>query len=287
MAWKCAASPRVTEVLVAPGNAGTATEPRMRNVAVAADDVAGLVALAASERVDLTIIGPEAPLDAGLVDHFRAEGLAAFGPTRGAARIETSKAWAKRLMLKAGIPTASARTFTEVADAKAEARRLGTPVVVKATGLAAGKGVVVAQTIAEADEAIADGPAIMQYLRDTVAEEGIGTVESVVFAKYLMFRYVYWHHTARIASAMFNTAVADCLNALGVTALSVHHPLLARLALATQMAGDRSLQRGFFTVTRVIAFDLYYADPATWAGIPGYRGPPQPEGYPDHADPPG
>ena len=153
IAWALRRDDPSLELIAAPGNPGLADLGRC--VSVPVGDVAALADLARRERVDLTVVGPEAPLDAGLVDHFRAEGLAAFGPTRGAARIETSKAWAKRLMLKAGIPTASAQTFTEVADAKAEVRRLAAPVVVKATGLAAGKGVVVAQTIAEADEAIA------------------------------------------------------------------------------------------------------------------------------------
>ena len=171
------------ELIAAPGNPGLAELGR--RVSVPVGDVAALADLARREGVDLTVVGPEAPLDAGLVDHFRAEGLAAFGPTRGAARIETSKAWAKRLMLKAGIPTASARTFTEVDDAKAEVRRLGAPVVVKATGLAAGKGVVVAQTIAEADEAIAmmlESRAFGEAGAEVLVEEFMEGEELSVFA---------------------------------------------------------------------------------------------------------
>src|SRR5437016_14587364 len=112
LAWKCAASPRVTSVLVAPGNAGTAAEAKVRNVNVAAEDVAGLVQLAASEQGDLTIIGPEAPLVAGAVDAFAARGLKCFGPSKAAARLEGSKAFAKEFLRRHRIPPASSATFT-------------------------------------------------------------------------------------------------------------------------------------------------------------------------------
>src|SRR5207253_6119032 len=112
LACKCAASDRVAEVWVAPGNAGTAGEPKVRNVSVAAEDVAELLALARSERIDLTLIGPEAPLVAGVVDAFAAAGLPCFGPRRAAARLEGSKAFAKEFMRRHGIPTAASRTFT-------------------------------------------------------------------------------------------------------------------------------------------------------------------------------
>src|SRR5690348_1647823 len=112
LAWKCAAAARVTEVLVAPGNAGTAAEPKVRNVSIAAEDIAGLVRLAAIERVDLTIIGPEAPLVAGVVDAFVAAGLRCFGPTRACAQLEGSKAFAKAFLRRHRIPTARSMTFT-------------------------------------------------------------------------------------------------------------------------------------------------------------------------------
>ncbi|MCC7215150.1 MAG: phosphoribosylamine--glycine ligase [Burkholderiales bacterium] len=152
LAWKCAQSPRVTEVLVAPGNAGTAREPRMRNVAVQADDVPDLVALAQTERVDLTIIGPEAPLVIGVVDAFEAAGLRCFGPRRAPAQLEGSKAFTKEFLRRHGIPTASYATFTQQSFDPGYVRRQRTPIVVKASGLAAGKGVIIA---ASADEAIA------------------------------------------------------------------------------------------------------------------------------------
>jgi phosphoribosylamine---glycine ligase len=150
LAWKCATAPEVGEVLVAPGNAGTATEPKVRNVSVAADDVSALVRLAAAERVALTIVGPEAPLVAGIVDAFTAAGLACFGPRRSCAQLEGSKAFAKQFLRRHGIPTAQSATFTRESFDAQWLRAQRTPLVVKASGLAAGKGVVIAQSVAEA-----------------------------------------------------------------------------------------------------------------------------------------
>jgi phosphoribosylamine--glycine ligase len=150
LAWKCAASDRVAQVWVAPGNAGTAGEPKVRNFSVAPEDVAELLALARSERIDLTLIGPEAPLVAGVVDAFAAAGLPCFGPTQAAARLEGSKAFAKEFMRRHGIPTADSRTFTRESLDAAWVRGQRAPLVVKASGLAAGKGVVVAGTPEEA-----------------------------------------------------------------------------------------------------------------------------------------
>jgi phosphoribosylamine--glycine ligase len=153
LAWKLLRDDRSIEIIAAPGNPGIAELGRCE--AVAANDVDGLASLAKREGVALTVVGPEAPLEAGIVDHFLTLGLLAFGPTKAAARIETSKSWAKDLMVAGGVPTAAARFFSKSADARAEAKRRGAPVVIKATGLAAGKGVVVAQTLDEADAAIA------------------------------------------------------------------------------------------------------------------------------------
>ncbi|MBS0396475.1 MAG: phosphoribosylamine--glycine ligase, partial [Proteobacteria bacterium] len=150
LAWKVAASPRVAQVLVAPGNAGTATEPKCRNVPVAADDVAALRALALAERIDLTIVGPEAPLVGGIVDQFQAAGLACFGPTRANARLEGSKAFAKEFLSRHRIPTAAYARFTRATFDPAFVRAQRPPIVVKADGLAAGKGVVIAATAEEA-----------------------------------------------------------------------------------------------------------------------------------------
>jgi len=154
LAWKCASASHVSEVLVAPGNAGTAAERKVRNVEVAAEDLAGLTRLAAAERVDLTIIGPEAPLVAGVVDAFEDAGLACFGPRQAAARLEGSKAYAKSFLARHGIPAARSATFTRERFDPAWLRAQPTPLVVKASGLAAGKGVVIAATVEEALAAV-------------------------------------------------------------------------------------------------------------------------------------
>ena len=156
LAWKLAQSKRVTEVLVAPGNAGTATEAKCRNADVKATDIDGLVALVRAEHVEVTVVGPEGPLVAGVVDRFRSEGLRIFGPTAAAAQLEGSKAFAKDFLARHGIPTAYYAVHTDVDAAIAYIRGKGAPIVVKADGLAAGKGVVVAMTLAEAETAVCD-----------------------------------------------------------------------------------------------------------------------------------
>ena len=150
LAWKLAQSPRVSEVIVAPGNAGTATEAKCRNAAVKVTDLDGLLKLAQDEGIALTVVGPEVPLVAGVVDRFRDAGLRIFGPTAAAAQLEGSKAFAKDFLARHGIPTAFYAVHTEVDAALAYVREKGAPIVIKADGLAAGKGVIVAMTLAEA-----------------------------------------------------------------------------------------------------------------------------------------
>jgi phosphoribosylamine--glycine ligase len=154
LAWKCAQSALVRQVLVAPGNAGTAVERKCENIAVKADDIDGLLALAQSREVDLTIVGPEGPLVAGVVDRFREAGLRIFGPDAAGAQMEGSKDFTKAFLARHDIPTAAYRTFTDGAAAEAYVRAHGVPVVVKADGLAAGKGVTVAHTLGDALAAI-------------------------------------------------------------------------------------------------------------------------------------
>ena len=156
LAWKLAQSPRVSEVIVAPGNAGTATEAGCRNAPVPVTDLDGLLQLARDEGVALTVVGPEGPLVAGVVDRFRAAGLRVFGPSAAAAQLEGSKAYAKDFLARHRIPTAFYSVFTEVEPALAYVRDKGAPIVVKADGLAAGKGVIVAMTLAEAEDAVRD-----------------------------------------------------------------------------------------------------------------------------------
>ena len=152
LAWKLAQSPKVQVVYVAPGNAGTALDKRMQNLPIT--QVKELAEFAQREKIDLTVVGPEAPLAAGIVDLFRAQGLRIFGPTQAAAQLEASKDFAKSFMQRHGIPTAEYQTFSDAAQAHAYVAHKGAPIVIKADGLAAGKGVVVAMTLAEAHEAI-------------------------------------------------------------------------------------------------------------------------------------
>lgn len=152
LAWKLTQSPKVQKVYVAPGNAGTALDNRLDNVAIT--DFDALADFALAEKIVLTVVGPEAPLAAGVVDKFRARGLRVFGPTQAAAQLESSKAFAKAFMQRHGIPTAAYENFTDAAAARAYVDRKGAPIVIKADGLAAGKGVVVATTLAQAHEAI-------------------------------------------------------------------------------------------------------------------------------------
>jgi phosphoribosylamine--glycine ligase len=181
LAWKAAQSPRAERVFVAPGNAGTAVETKCENVDIAADDIAGLLAFAKTRAIDLTIVGPEVPLVAGVVDRFEQAGLACFGPCAAAARLEGSKAFAKDFMARHGIPTARHRTFTETGPAFAFIRELGAPVVVKADGLGAGKGVVVAETVAEAEAAVREmlaGNAFGEAGHHVVVEEFLAGEEA-------------------------------------------------------------------------------------------------------------
>ena len=154
LAWKLAQSPDVETVFVAPGNAGTAVEPKLRNVPLLPH--AGLIAFCRAEKIAFTVVGPEAPLAAGIVDDFRAAGLPVFGPTRAAAQLESSKDFAKAFMQRHGIPTAQYQTFADAEAAHAYIREKGAPIVIKADGLAAGKGVIVAMNEDEAHAAVDD-----------------------------------------------------------------------------------------------------------------------------------
>ena len=156
LAWKAKQSPKVEKVFVAPGNPGTALEPSIENVAIAVDDIPGLIAFAQKEHIDLTIIGPEIPLVMGIVDSFQKAGLKCFGPSAKAAQLEGSKSFCKEFMIRHHIPTAAYQSFTDKNQAIAYIHQQGTPIVVKADGLAAGKGVIVAQTEQEAINAVED-----------------------------------------------------------------------------------------------------------------------------------
>ncbi|NEZ04851.1 phosphoribosylamine--glycine ligase [Wenzhouxiangella sp. XN201] len=174
LAWKLAQSEKVSEVIVAPGNAGTAREPGMRNAGVGAEDIDGLIELARSESVGLTVVGPEAPLAAGIVDRFEAAGLKCFGPSADAARLESSKAFAKEFMSRHDIPTAAFGVVDNVEEGMEMIHGIGLPVVLKADGLAAGKGVVICEEEADARATLEDmlsGEAFGQAGRRVVIEE--------------------------------------------------------------------------------------------------------------------
>ena len=156
LAWKTAQSTKVTQVFLAPGNAGTALEDKLTNVDVDAEDVPALVAFAEQNQIDLTIVGPEVPLVMGVVDAFQSKGLAIFGPSQAAAQLEGSKAFTKDFLQRHNIPTANYQNFTEIEPAIAYVQQQGAPIVIKADGLAAGKGVIVAMTVTEAEDAIRD-----------------------------------------------------------------------------------------------------------------------------------
>ena len=156
LAWKAAQSPNVEKVFVAPGNAGTALEPKLENIDIGAEDVAALKTFAQDNNIDLTIVGPEAPLVIGIVDDFQAAGLKVFGPSKGAAQLEGSKAFTKDFLARHHIPTAAYGNFTNEDEAIAYIKQQGAPIVVKADGLAAGKGVILAQTEDEAIDAVKD-----------------------------------------------------------------------------------------------------------------------------------
>ncbi|WP_305416892.1 phosphoribosylamine--glycine ligase [Photobacterium leiognathi] len=156
LGWKVAQNPQVETVFIAPGNAGTALEPKLENVAIGVEDIAGLVEFAQNNHIALTIVGPEAPLVIGVVDAFRAAKLPIFGPTEAAAQLEGSKAFTKDFLARHNIPTAEYQNFTEIEPALAYLKQKGAPIVVKADGLAAGKGVIVAMTEQEAEDAVRD-----------------------------------------------------------------------------------------------------------------------------------
>jgi len=183
LAWKLSKSPMVTRLFAAPGNPGMARH--CQTLPIKADDIDALAAFAEQERIDLTVVGPELPLTLGLVDLFQSRGLAAFGPTRAAAALEGSKAFAKALMAKHGIPTARFGTFDDAGAARRYARELGAPLVVKADGLAGGKGAIVCQSLAEADRAIArclEDKVFGQAGELVVVEEFLRGTEASVFA---------------------------------------------------------------------------------------------------------
>jgi len=181
LAWKAAQSPLADRVYVAPGNAGTALEPALENVNIGADDIKGLITFARGQDVGLTIVGPEAPLVMGIVDAFETAGLKCFGPSKGAAQLEGSKSFTKDFLARHNIPSGAYQTFTDQDEALAYVREQGAPIVVKADGLAAGKGVIVATEMERAEDAIRDmlsGNVFGEAGHRVVIEEHLGGEEA-------------------------------------------------------------------------------------------------------------
>ncbi|HHQ4779986.1 TPA: phosphoribosylamine--glycine ligase [Aeromonas veronii] len=282
LAWKAKHSPLVTRVFVAPGNAGTAHEGSIENVAIAATDIPALLAFAKEQRIGLTIVGPEAPLVKGVVDAFRAEGLAIFGPTAASAQLEGSKAFAKDFLARHAIPTAEYQNFTEVEPALAYLREKGAPIVIKADGLAAGKGVIVAMTLTEAEEAVRDmlsGNAFGDAGARVVIEEFLEGEE----ASFIVM--VDGEHVLPMATSQDHKRVGDGdtgLNTGGMGAYSpapvvtdeVHRKVMEQVIMPTVrgMAAEGNVYTGFLYAglmidgagnPKVIEFNCRFGDPET------------------------
>ena len=282
LAWKVAQSPLADTVFVAPGNGGTATEPRVENVAIDISDFKALADFAKVNQVGLTIVGPEQPLVDGVVDYFEAEGLAIFGPRKGAAQLEGSKAFTKDFLARHKIPTAEYQNFTDVEPAIAYLKEKGAPIVVKADGLAAGKGVIVAQTLEEAENAVRDmlaGNAFGEAGHRVVIEEFLAGEE----ASFIVM--VDGEHVLPMASSQDHKAVFDgdkgpntggmgAYSPAPVVTQDIHNRVMAEVILPTVkgMAAEGNTYTGFLYAglmvmadgtPKVIEYNCRFGDPET------------------------
>ena len=265
LAWRTSLGESVSRVYVAPGNAGTALEANVENVPIAVDDFAGLAAFAKQEGIDLTIVGPEAPLVDGFADYFNERGLRCFGPSRKAAQLEGSKAYTKAFLHRWGIPTAASESFTELADAKAYVRECPLPVVVKADGLAAGKGVIIAQTGAEAEaalESMLSGTAFGDAGRCVVVEEFLQGEEASFIAlcdgrSALPFASSQDHKAAFDGDAGPNTGGMGAYSPAPVVSDAVHARIMEEIMEPTLkgMAAEDAPYLGFLYAGLMIAAD--------------------------------
>ena len=280
LAWQASRSPNVGGVYVAPGNAGTAAEPGVENVAIAVDDFAALTGFAGANEVALTIVGPEAPLVDGIVDAFAARGLDCFGPSPVAARLEGSKAFAKEFMRRHGIPTGASETFSDLAAARAYVRARGVPIVIKADGLAAGKGVIVAQTEKEAFAALESmlaGDAFGSAGERVVVEEFLEGEEASFIClcdgrTALPFASSQDHKAAHDGDQGPNTGGMGAYSPAPVVTDAVHRRIVKEIVEPTMagMAADGSPYVGFLYAglmiapdgrPRVIEFNCRFGDP--------------------------
>jgi len=282
LAWKAAQSPLADTVFVAPGNAGTALEPTLQNVAISPTDVQGLLDFALSEKIDLTIVGPEAPLVIGVVDAFRAAGLKIFGPTQAAAQLEGSKAFTKDFLARHQIPTAEYQNFTDVEQALAYVREKGAPIVIKADGLAAGKGVIVAMTLKEAEDAIQDmlaGNAFGDAGHRIVVEEFLDGEEASFIVmvdgeNVLPMATSQDHKRVGDADTGPNTGGMGAYSPAPVVTDEVHQRVMDEVIWPTVrgMAGEGNVYTGFLYAglmidtqgqPKVIEFNCRFGDPET------------------------
>lgn len=282
LAWKAAQSANVAQVFVAPGNAGTALESNLTNVDISATDIQGLLAFAQQEQIGLTIVGPEAPLVAGVVDAFEAENLTIFGPSAAAAQLEGSKAFSKDFLARQQIPSAEYQNFTQVEPAIAYLREKGAPIVVKADGLAAGKGVIVAMTLEEAETAVHDmlsGNAFGEAGNRVVIEEFLEGEE----ASFIVM--VDGEHVLAMATSQDHKRVGDGdtgPNTGGMGAYSpapvvtdeIHARIMEQVIMPTVrgMAAEGNVYKGFLYAglmidldgqPKVIEFNCRFGDPET------------------------
>ncbi|MFC3911925.1 phosphoribosylamine--glycine ligase [Pseudaeromonas sharmana] len=282
LAWKAAQSPLTEQVFVAPGNPGTAREAKVRNVAISATDIAALVAFAQQEQIGLTIVGPEAPLVIGVVDAFRAAGLTIFGPTQAAAQLEGSKAFTKDFLARQQIPTAEYQNFTAVEPALAYLREKGAPIVVKADGLAAGKGVIVAMTLQEAEDAVRDmlsGNAFGEAGSRVVIEEFLDGEEAsfivMVDGKNVLPMATSQDHK-RVGDGDTgpNTGGMGAYSPAPVVTPEIHQRVMERIIMPTVqgMAAEGNVYTGFLYAglmidaagnPKVIEFNCRFGDPET------------------------
>lgn len=282
LAWKAAQSKSVNTVFVAPGNAGTELEPKLENVAIDACDVPALVAFAKENQVELTIVGPEAPLVIGVVDAFEAAGLPIFGPTEAAAQLEGSKAFTKDFLARHNIPTAAYGNFTDTDEALAYVRKVGAPIVIKADGLAAGKGVIVAMELEEAEEAIKDmlsGNAFGEAGSRVVIEEFLDGEEASFIVmvdgkNVLPMATSQDHKRAGDGDTGLNTGGMGAYSPAPVVTQEIHDRIMNEVIMPTVngMAAEGNTYKGFLYAglmimadgtPKVIEYNCRFGDPET------------------------
>lgn len=260
LGWKVAQNPQVSTVFVAPGNAGTALEAKLKNVNIQVEDIAGLVQFAQENTIELTIVGPEVPLVLGVVDAFRAADLPIFGPTQAAAQLEGSKAFTKDFLARHNIPTAAYANFTEIEPALAYVREQGAPIVVKADGLAAGKGVIVAMTLPEAEAAIKDmlaGNAFGDAGSRVVIEEFLDGEE----ASFIVM--VDGEHVLPMATSQDHKRVGDKDTGPNTGGMGAYSPA----PVVTQAIHDRVMQEVIYPTVRGMAAEGHPYTGFLYAGL--------------------